>query len=132
MIWAAGWAVAAALAAAHLLRRGDWQVWQGHVPVHTGLSLSRGMELCVRAWSSGAPPGEVRLVARMGGTEIASIGYEDYAAMPAGAPPRAHVAGRRARREDRADRWARARGWVEGGGFASGPDRTEEEGEGHG
>jgi hypothetical protein len=50
----AGWAVAAALGLAWLLRRrGDCQIWAGHAHVHSGLSLARAWELCSRQWETG-------------------------------------------------------------------------------
>lgn len=80
----AGWAVAAALGLAWLLRRrGDCQVWAGHAHVHSGLSLARAWELCSRQWETGTGD-ELRIVWRLGERELASVGPAEYGAARAG------------------------------------------------
>lgn len=82
----AGWAVAAVLGLAHLFRRrGDCQIWAGHAHVHSGLSLARALELCSRSWDTGTGP-SLRIVWRLGGRELASVGLAEYEAARTPAP----------------------------------------------
>jgi hypothetical protein len=69
-------AAAVALAVAWVLRppRGEWEVWKGHVPVRSGLTLTQALGLCAELWS-GEPEDHVRAVVRLGGREVAEVDW---------------------------------------------------------